>query len=88
LIVEDTPTPGATEAIQEFLGESPSFVVDDECEKFLMTFQPGGYLRRRTGDELAMRSEDRRRKIAAKLWERAVSERFAASGSDADVQRQ
>jgi cephalosporin hydroxylase len=80
LIVEDTPTPGATEAIQEFLGDNPSFVVDKECEKFLMTFQPGGYLRRQATDPVtnsaAARGELRKRKVKAKLWERAVQERF------------
>jgi cephalosporin hydroxylase len=54
LIVEDTMAgvlpdhgPGPDEAIQEFLAENNSFEVDPECEKFLMTFQPGGYLRRK-----------------------------------------
>jgi cephalosporin hydroxylase len=54
LVVEDTMAgvlpdhgPGPGEAIQEFLLETDSFVVDHACEKFLMTFQPGGYLRRR-----------------------------------------
>jgi cephalosporin hydroxylase len=54
LVVEDTMAgvlpdhgPGPDEAIQEFLETNDSFEVDPACEKFLMTFQPGGYLRRR-----------------------------------------
>jgi cephalosporin hydroxylase len=56
LIVEDTAAtpiltpdagPGPREAVEEFLRESPLFTVDGQCEKFLMTWQPGGYLRRR-----------------------------------------
>lgn len=53
LIVEDTTAgmmlpgyPGPAEAIEEFLQSNGSFVVDRDCEKFLMTFNPGGYLRR------------------------------------------
>lgn len=52
LIVEDTPAAkmagylGPAEAIEEYLATEDSFVVDPECEKFLMTFNPGGYLKR------------------------------------------
>lgn len=56
LIVEDTninghPTypsfgPGPFEAVQKFLPAHPEFVVDRSREKFLMTFNPGGYLRK------------------------------------------
>jgi cephalosporin hydroxylase len=56
LIVEDTNLnghpirpdfgPGPTEAIEEFLAANPGFEVDHEREKFFMTFNPGGYLRR------------------------------------------
>ena len=56
LIVEDTRAkllpghgPGPDEAIVEFLQENDSFVVDNMCEKFMLTFNPGGYLRRRVG---------------------------------------
>ena len=53
LIVEDTKVgriltdfgPGPDEAIDEFLKENDSFAVDPVCEKFMLTFQPGGYLR-------------------------------------------
>jgi cephalosporin hydroxylase len=34
-------------AVSEFLAEDHAFSVDKTCEKFLMTFNPGGYLRRR-----------------------------------------
>jgi cephalosporin hydroxylase len=34
------------EAVQEFLGTHPEFRVDREYEKFFMTFNPHGYLRR------------------------------------------
>jgi cephalosporin hydroxylase len=57
LIVEDTNVnghpilpsfgPGPYEAVETFLAESSDFVRDPECEKFFMTFNPGGYLRRR-----------------------------------------
>jgi cephalosporin hydroxylase len=56
LIVEDSninghPTfpafgPGPFEAIEKFLASNPGFVVDVEREKFLMTFNPSGYLKR------------------------------------------
>jgi len=56
LIVEDTninghPTfqtfgEGPYEAVEEFLKEHNEFVVDETKEKFLMTFNPQGYLRR------------------------------------------
>jgi len=56
LIVEDTninghPTcpefgPGPFEALEEFLGLTTDFVVDSSREKFLMTFNPRGFLKR------------------------------------------
>jgi cephalosporin hydroxylase len=56
LIVEDTNLnghpirpdfgPGPTEAIEEYLAANTCFQVDHEREKFFMTFNPGGYLRR------------------------------------------
>jgi cephalosporin hydroxylase len=56
LIVEDTninghpvaPTfgPGPLEAVQQFLTETDRFVVDRNREKFMITFNPGGYLRK------------------------------------------
>lgn len=59
LIVEDTnvnghPTypefgPGPMEAVTKFLSENEDFAYDDRCARFLMTLNPGGYLRRKTG---------------------------------------
>jgi len=37
---------GPTEAVRTFLGETDAFAVDREREKFYLTFNPGGYLRR------------------------------------------
>jgi cephalosporin hydroxylase len=57
LIVEDTNVnghpaapehgPGPAEAVTEFLTTHPEFAVDRSREKLLLTFNPGGYLRRR-----------------------------------------
>jgi cephalosporin hydroxylase len=57
LIVEDTNVnghpaypdygPGPMEAVERFLALDDSFEVDERCERFLMTLQPRGYLRRR-----------------------------------------
>jgi len=38
--------PGPAEAVEEFLSENKSFVVDKSREKFLLTFNPGGYLKK------------------------------------------
>ena len=56
LIVEDTNINGhpvlpafgesGSEAVKEFLSTNQSFSVDTSREKFLMTFNPGGYLKR------------------------------------------
>ena len=55
LIVEDTiignpilPAfgPGPKEALDEFLKDHPNFQADNDREKFMLTFNPGGYLRR------------------------------------------
>jgi cephalosporin hydroxylase len=56
LVVEDTNVnghpvlpdfgPGPTEAMEGFLPDHPEFTPDRELEKFLFTFNPGGYLRR------------------------------------------
>jgi cephalosporin hydroxylase len=57
LIVEDTNVnghpvrprhgPGPMEAVDDFLAESDGlFEIDSGCEKFLLTFNPRGYLRR------------------------------------------
>jgi cephalosporin hydroxylase len=57
LIVEDTNLngspvapgfgPGPGEAVRSFLVDHSEFEVDRACERLLMTFNPGGYLRRR-----------------------------------------
>ena len=39
--------PGPAEAMEQFLGESDEFSVDRTREKFFLTFNPGGYLRKR-----------------------------------------
>jgi cephalosporin hydroxylase len=59
IIVEDSnlnghPTkpnygPGPMEAIDEFLAENKDFVIDPDGEKFFVTFNPRGYLRRVRG---------------------------------------
>lgn len=56
LIVEDTQLngypvapefgPGPMEAVDEFLEENRRFVIDESKEKFFLTFNPGGYLKR------------------------------------------
>lgn len=56
LIVEDTNLnghpaargwgPGPMEAVEEFLQSHREFSVDRDCEKFFLTFNPRGYLRR------------------------------------------
>ena len=55
LIVEDTPAgelfpelwgAGPSAAVKEYMRSDKSFVIDQDCEKFLLTFNPGGYLKR------------------------------------------
>ncbi len=46
MVVEDSYLPGVQKAISTFLFEDTRFVVDRECEKFGLTFHPGGFLRR------------------------------------------
>ena len=56
MIVEDTHVSGHPikweygkgpfEAVNKFLKTNDDFVVDKECEKFIMTFNPNGYLKR------------------------------------------
>lgn len=40
--------PGPAEAVTQFLAETEEFEVDRSREKFLLTFNPSGYLRKRT----------------------------------------
>ncbi len=56
IIVEDTNIaghpvkpehyPGPMEAVQEFLKDNPNFIIDKSREKFYLTFNPNGYLKR------------------------------------------
>ena len=56
LIVEDTNVnghpvysdhgPGPMEAVEEFLKDNSNFAIDKKREKFYLTFNPGGYLKR------------------------------------------
>lgn len=58
LIVEDTNLnghpaypefgPGPKEAVDRFLSENDEFAIDARCERFMITMNPTGYLRRRT----------------------------------------
>lgn len=43
----DGPSPGPYEAAADFLAERPEFEADRDRESFLVTWNPGGYLRRR-----------------------------------------
>lgn len=47
LIIEDCYISGVYAAIELFLKENPTFVRDMECEKFILTYNPGGYLRKK-----------------------------------------
>jgi cephalosporin hydroxylase len=46
IAIEHGPGPG--EAIEEFLTRHPEYEIDLGCEKFFMTFNPGGFLRKHT----------------------------------------
>ncbi len=56
IIVEDTNInghpvepefgPGPMEAVKEFLKDNKDFVIDKSREKFLLTFNPNGYLKK------------------------------------------
>jgi cephalosporin hydroxylase len=45
--VEEAHGPGPAEALDEWLPKHPEFEIDADREKFLVSFNPGGYLRRR-----------------------------------------
>jgi len=45
-IVREDHGPGPGEAIDAFMTTDKRYVVDPDCEKFYMTFNPGGYLKR------------------------------------------
>ena len=38
--------PGPLVAVQRFLGENSSLVADERCEKFILTYALGGFLKR------------------------------------------
>jgi cephalosporin hydroxylase len=42
---EDLPA-GPFEAVESWLPKHPEFIRDEACQRFLLTFNPGGYLRR------------------------------------------
>ena len=75
LIVEDTNLngrpvdtrhgPGPAEAVTEFLTRNDAFVRDESREKFLLTFNPGGYLKKR---ETAIRSPPVPSSLRSRLW--------------------
>lgn len=46
LIVEDTHMPYTKRAVDDFLAANKDFYIDTDCEKFLFTHNPGGYLRK------------------------------------------
>ena len=45
--VEPAHGPGPAEAVEEFLVANDAFVRDESREKFMLTFNPGGYLKKR-----------------------------------------
>ena len=46
--VDDGPEPpNAFEAVADFVAEKPAFEIDRDCEPFIVTWNPCGYLRRR-----------------------------------------
>lgn len=61
LIIEDTNVhgnpvdkehgPGPMEALDEWMGDHPEFVCDEHRERFMLTFNPKGYLKRLGGQE-------------------------------------
>jgi cephalosporin hydroxylase len=43
--------PGPWEAVEQFLSENPDFVRDHSCERFLVSMNPSGFLRRKANTE-------------------------------------
>jgi cephalosporin hydroxylase len=82
LIVEDTNInghpvlpafgPGPHEAVEEFLQAHPEFERDEAREKFLLTFNPGGYLRRRDANAAAVAAPPVAERAVAAAVEPAV----------------
>lgn len=46
LIVEDTNLPGPRRAVKEFLSENKEFEIDEKMERFLVTFNKNGVLKK------------------------------------------
>ncbi len=46
LVIPNGPRPGPYEAIETFVEENPDFVIDRDRERFLITWNPKGYLQR------------------------------------------
>ena len=77
LIVEDTNLnghpvearhgPGPAEAVAAFLARNDAFMRDERREKLLLTFNPGGYLRKR---DVAMGSAPVADSLRGRLWRR------------------
>ncbi len=40
--------PGPLDAIEDFLKEDDNFIIDNDKEKYYMTFNPSGYLKKIT----------------------------------------
>jgi cephalosporin hydroxylase/glycosyltransferase involved in cell wall biosynthesis len=90
LVVEDTVVnghpylpdfgPGAWEAVEDFLAERQDFLVDRDRERFLMTLNPGGYLRRLSGTEPAEARGKRLDAPARKRLERLACELIDLDG--------
>jgi cephalosporin hydroxylase len=64
MVVEDTNLngwmewgPGPLEAVEEFLAEDDRFAIDRRLEKYFMTFNPNGYLRRLPDEEVSQSRE-------------------------------
>jgi len=49
---------GPMEALEEFLPRHPEYEVDESCEKFFLTFNPRGYLRRLENGAVDSREEE------------------------------
>lgn len=89
LIVEDSicrhglplgPRPGPYEAIEAFVKENTDFEIDRGRERFLITWNPKGYLRRTTLNNKQLNIEQlkqvRPAKLATKTWVRETLKLF------------
>ena len=63
--VEPAHGPGPAEAVEEFLVANDAFVRDERRERFLLTFNPGGYLKKR---ETAIASAPGSSSLRSRLW--------------------